>query len=240
MKFKGLILALTTTILFSGCQTIESVTDSSIKTFNTGKSRIGDWMEKSSLDQYENTTHKGIRDKFLWVEQVDNGRKVVQLAKPLIAANYKIEKRNINSLFLVTYVNHEANFIEANRKINNGIYNSEQDLAAKYFVDQAKANGHEVRVYKSVISKRVNDGLAQVIKEFSGAANLYDVDPVFVEYDKDKRVVAIMTRSWQTISAIGVDSRIYTNIYFGGDGIRWFENNFSNSYLDNALLRVYR
>lgn len=240
MKVKGLILTLSAALFFTGCQSVQTVADSTKKSFNQGTTKFGDWMEKSSLNEYENITHKGIRDKFLWIEQQENGRKRVQLAKPLIAAKYGIEKKNINSLFLVTYVNHEANFIEANRKIKNGIYNSEQDLAAKYFVDQARANGHEVRVYKSAISGRVNNGLVQPIKEFSGAANLYDNDPVFVEYDKDKRVVAIMTRSWQTISAIGVDSRIYTNIYFGGDGLRWFENNFSNSYLDNALLRVYR
>lgn len=240
MKIKGLVLALSTAVLFSGCQTVESVTSSTMNSLNQGASKFGDWMEKSSINEFENTTHKGIRDKFLWIDVNENGRKVVRLAKPLIASNFKIEKRSINSLFLVTYVNHEANFVEANRKIKNGIYNSEQDIAAKYFVDQAKANGHEVRVYKSSISGRVNNGLAQAIKEINGASNLYDVDPVFVEYDKEKRVVAIMTRSWQTISAIGVDSRIYTNIYFGGDGLRWFENNFGNNYLENALLRVYR
>lgn len=229
MKIKGLVLVLTSALLFTGCQTVTQ-----------GTTKLGDWMEKSSLNEFEQITHKGIRDKFLWIEQQENGRKRVQLAKPLIAAKFGIEKRNVNSLFLVHYVNHEANFIEANRKIENGIYNSEQDLAAKYFVDQAKANGHEVRVYKSKISGRVNNGLVQPIKEINGASNLYDVDPVFVEYDKDKRVVAIMTRSWQTISGIGVDSRIYTNIYFGGDGLRWFENNFSNSYLSDNLLRVYR
>lgn len=240
MKLNGLVLALSSAMLFTGCQSVENLTDSTKKSFNQGTNKLGDWMEKSSLSEYENTTHKGIRDKFLWVEQQENGRNKVQLAKPLIAAKYKIEKKSINSLFLVTYVNHESNFIEANRKIKSGIYNSEQDLAAKYFVDQAKAKGHEVRVYKSAISGRVNNGLAQAIKEINGAANVYDNDPVFVEYDKDMRVTAIMTRSWQTISAIGVDSRIYTNIYFGGDGLRWFENNFSNSYLADALLRVYR
>lgn len=49
-----------------------------------------------------------------------------------------------------------------------------------------------------------------------------------------------MTRSWQTIAAIGVASRIYTNIYFGEATMRWFENNFSNRYLENALIRTIR
>ncbi len=62
----------------------------------------------------------------------------------------------------------------------------------------------------------------------------------FVEFDKEGSPVAIMTRSWQTISAIGVDSRIYTNIYFTQDTLRWFENNFSNRYLKDSLIRIYK
>lgn len=240
MKLKGVLAILTSTLLFTGCQTVQSIGDSTVKSITKGTSSIGDWMESSSLKEFENMSHKGIRDKFLWIEEQENGRKRVQLAKPLIAANFKQEKRSINYLFLVLNANHEANFVEANRRIINGIYNSEKDLAAKYFVDQARANGHEVRVYKSAISGRVNYGLVQPIKQFEGAHNLYDVDPVFVEYDKNGRVKAIMTRSWQTLAGIGVDSRIYTNIYFGGEGLRWFENSFSNSYLQDNLLTVYR
>src|SRR5690606_28942202 len=101
MKIKGLVLVLTSALLFTGCQTVTQ-----------GTTKMGDWMEKSSLNEYEQITHKGIRDKFLWIEQQENGRKRVQLAKPLIAAKFSIEKRNVNSLFLVHYVNHEANFIE--------------------------------------------------------------------------------------------------------------------------------
>lgn len=86
------------------------------------------------------------------------------------------------------------------------------------------------------ISKGVNAYDGWVSK---GAQNRYDVDPAFVEFDKNGSPVAIMTRSWQTISAIGVDSRLYTNIYFAQDALRWFENNFSNRYLEDSLLRKY-
>lgn len=224
----------------SGCQQIDNMVDKTSSTIsNTGNS-IGNWMEKGALDGFEAMTHKSIRDKFLWLEKADNGRTKVQLAKPLIAAKFEQKKRMSTGLFLVSYVNHESNYAEANRKIRNGIYNSEQDLAAKYFVDQAKANGHEVHVYKSYLSGKVNSGLAQQINSYKGASNLYDVDPVFVEYDKSKRPVAIMTRSWQTLAGIGVDSRIYTNIYFGQDALRWFENSFTNSQLQDALLRIYK
>ena len=108
------------------------------------------------------------------------------------------------------------------------------------FIEQALAKGHQVRMYKKNINTDLNRGLVQFITEFNGAANRYDVDPAFVEFDKEGSPVAIMTRSWQTISAIGVDSRIYTNIYFSQDALRWFENNFSNHYLEDSLIRTIR
>ncbi|MFW1744555.1 hypothetical protein [Acinetobacter johnsonii] len=95
-------------------------------------------------------------------------------------------------------------------------------------------------MYKKNINSDLNRGLVQSITEFNGAANRYDVDPAFIEFDKDGNPVAMMTRSWQTISAIGVDSRIYTNIYFAQDALRWFENNFSNRYLEDSLIRTIR
>lgn len=153
---------------------------------------------------------------------------------------FKLEKRTMVSIYLEKYINHEANFNEANRKINNGIYISEKDLASKMFIDQALVKGHQVRMYKKNINGDLNRGLVQSITEFNGAVNRYDVDPAFVEFDKDGSPIAIMTRSWQTISAIGVDSRIYTNIYFTQDAMRWFENNFSNRYLEDSLIRTYK
>ncbi|MDC5511754.1 hypothetical protein NRA54_19320, partial [Acinetobacter baumannii] len=97
------------------------------------------------------------------------------------------------------------------------IYISEKDLAAKMFIEQALAKGNEVKQYKKNINALINQGLKQPITEFNGASNRYDVDPVLIEFDKSGSPVAIMSRTWQTISAIGVDSRIYTNIYFGNE-----------------------
>ncbi|HCQ9872693.1 TPA: hypothetical protein OMQ57_003470, partial [Acinetobacter baumannii] len=141
---------------------------------------------------------------------------------------------------LEKYITHQANFNEANRKISNGIYISEKDLAAKMFIEQALAKGNEVKQYKKNINALINQGLKQPITEFNGASNRYDVDPVLIEFDKSGSPVAIMSRAWQTISAIGVDSRIYTNIYFGNETMRWFENNFSNRTLEDSLIRIYR
>ena len=240
MKRNGLLALLISGSILTGCQQIDSISNSTANTFNKGKNAFGDWVEKSSFNEFQQMTNTSIRDKFLFYVNDERDRKVVYLAKPLVASGFNIEKRTTGTIHLVKLVNHEGTFAEANRRINNGIYNSEKDLPAKYFVDQARAQGHEVRVYKSFLSSQVNGGLVQVIKDFDGANNRYDVDPVYVEFNKENRPVAIMTRSWQTLAGIGVDSRIYTNIYFAQDGLRWFENRFTNSTLDNALLRVYR
>ena len=71
-------------------------------------------------------------------------------------------KRNIQ-IHLEKYINHEANFNEAHRKINNGIYISEKDLASKMFIEQALAKGHQVRMYKKNINTDLNRGLVQFI-----------------------------------------------------------------------------
>ena len=44
----------------------------------------------------------------------------------------------------------------------------------------------------------------------------------------------------QSLSAIGVDSRLFTSIYFGEAATNWFQNYFTNYYLENALQRVYK
>lgn len=108
------------------------------------------------------------------------------------------------------------------------------------FIEQALAKGNEVRQYKKNVNALINQGFRQSITEFNGALNRYDADPALIEFDKSGNPIAIMTRSWQIISAIGVDSRIYTNIYFGSDAMRWFQNNFSNRTLENSLIRIYR
>ena len=93
---------------------------------------------------------------------------------------------------------------------------------------------------EGLISGKVNAGLRQKVVQFNGASTTFDNDPVFVEYDKNGRAIAIMTRSWLTAENVGAMNVIYTNIYTAQDGLTWFENNFSNTYLDGALLRVYR
>lgn len=196
------------------------------------------WVSKGTQRVWDEMSNKDIRNKFLVLSSRSDNN-VIILNQSLINDKFKLEKRTMGSIHLEKYINHEANFNEANRKINNGIYISEKDLASKMFIEQALAQGHQVRMYKKNINTDLNRGLVQSITEFNGAANRYDVDPAFVEFDKDGSPVAIMTRSWQTISAIGVDSRIYTNIYFAQDALRWFENNFSNRYLEESLIRKY-
>ena len=222
-----------------GCQQIQTAADSTTGAISKGVSAYDGWVSKGTQRVWDEMLNKDIRNKFLVLSSRSNNN-VIILNQSLMNDKFKLEKRTMGSIYLEKYINHEANFNEANRKINNGIYISEKDLASKMFIEQALAKGHQVRMYKKNINSDLNRGLVQSITEFNGAVNRYDVDPAFVEFDKDGSPVAIMTRSWQTISAIGVDSRIYTNIYFAQDALRWFENNFSNRYLEDSLIRTYK
>ncbi|MDP7848844.1 hypothetical protein [Acinetobacter baumannii] len=214
---------------FTGCQSIEKAS-----------SHISSVISKQQEDLYNNMVNTHIRDAFFYTTRNDKGAFEIHLAKPLVAAGFNLESKDRGTFYLKRDVNHEGNVQDAFREMRSGVYNSEKDLPAKYFVDQAKAQGHEVRVYKSYVSGKVNAELRQKAVQFSGATLTFDNDPVFVEYDKSGQAVAIMTRTWLTAENIGVMNVIYTNVYTARDGLRWFENNFSNSYLDNALLRVYR
>lgn len=225
-------------INLTGCQQIQTVADSTVSVISKGVNAYDGWISKGTQQVWDEMANKEIRNKFLVLSSSSN--KMIVLNPSLINDKFKLEKRTMGSIHLEKYINHEANFNEANRKINNGIYLSEKDLASKMFIEQALAKGHQVRMYKKNINSDLNRGLVQSITEFNGAVNRYDVDPAFVEFDKEGSPVAIMTRSWQTISAIGVDSRIYTNIYSAQDTLRWFENNFSNRYLDDSLIRTIR
>ena len=221
-----------------GCQQMQTVTDSTTGAISKGITAYDGWVSKGTQRVWDEMLNKDIRNKFLVLSSLSDNN-VIILNQSLMNDKFKLEKRTMGSIYLEKYINHEANFNEANRKINNGIYISEKDLASKMFIEQALAKGHQVHMYKKNINSDLNRGLVQSITEFNGAVNRYDVDPAFVEFDKDGSPVAIMTRSWQTISAIGVDSRIYTNIYFAQDALRWFENNFSNRYLEESLIRKY-
>lgn len=222
-----------------GCQHIQTVADSTTSVISKGITAYDGWVSKGTQRVWDEMLNKDIRNKFLFLSSVSDNN-VIILNQSLMNDKFKLEKRTMGSIYLEKYINHEANFNEANRKINNGIYISEKDLASKMFIEQALAKEHQVRMYKKNINSDLNRGLVQSITEFNGAVNRYDVDPAFVEFDKDGSPIAIMTRSWQTISAIGVDSRIYTNIYFTQDAMRWFENNFSNRYLEDSLIRTYK
>lgn len=178
-----------------------------------------------------------IRDKFLVLSQENNSNSI-KLNPILIKDKYKLEKHTFDVIYLEKYITHQANFKEENRKIYNGLYISEKDLTAKLFIEQALAKGNEVRLYKKNINASINKGHRQTITEFNGVFNRYDADPILIEFDKSGSPVAIMTYSWQTISANSIDSRIYTNIHFESETMRWFENNFSNRALEYSLICI--
>ncbi|MDC5558430.1 hypothetical protein E2R16_12030 [Acinetobacter seifertii] len=235
-------LLFTTSLLMStlaGCQQIQTIAGGTVSTISKGVQAYDGWVSKGTMRIWDGMQNKSIRNKFLVLSQNENNN-IIKLNSILINDNFKLEKRTFDAIYLEKYITHQANFNEANRKINNSIYISEKDLPAKMFIEQALAKGNEVKQYKNNINALINRSLKQPITEFKGASNRYDADAALIEFDKAGSPVAIMTRSWQTISAIGVDSRIYTNIYFGIETMRWFENSFPNRVLENSLIRTYR
>lgn len=225
--------------LLVGCQQMQQAANSTIDSISKGVQVYDGWISKGNIKAWNEIRDQKIRDTFL-VLATNGENNSITLKESLLNDKYKLEKRNFDAIYLEKYITHQANFAEANRKINNGIYISEKDLAAKLFIKQAIARGNEVRMYKKEVNTSINKNLKQAITAFHGASNRYDVDPALIEFDKNGSPISIMTRSWQTISAIGVDSRIYTNIYFGVDMMRWFENNYTNHYLENNYIRTYR
>ncbi|MCH2003900.1 hypothetical protein [Acinetobacter ursingii] len=239
MNKKAFILLTTVAGLsLSGCQQMQDAANTTMGSVSKGIKAYDGWVSKGTQRVWDEMVNPAIRDKFLVLNQSQNGNNQIKLNPILVNDKFELKERNFNTIYLEKYVLQESNFDEANRRIRNGAYISEKDLAAKLFIEQALAQGHEVRVYKASVNADINQQLKQTITEFKGAQNNYGFDPVFVEFDKSGSPVAIMTRSWQTISAIGVASRIYTNIYFGQATMRWFENNFSNRYLENTLIRT--
>jgi hypothetical protein len=239
MKKMALTISCILVVTLAGCQQMQQAANSTITSISKGVQAYDGWIGKGNVKAWGEMRDENIRNKFL-VLSSESENNSITLNQVLLNDKYKLEKRTFDAIFLEKYITHQANFSEANRRIDNGMYISEKDLAAKLFIEQALARGNEVRMYKKSVNAAINNNLRQAITNFNGASNRYDADPAFVEFDKNGSPVSIMTRSWQTISAIGVDSRIYTNIYFGKDMMRWFENNYSNRYLENNFIRTYR
>ena len=225
---------------FTGCQSIQSAGSNVASGLAKGVSSFDNWVGAGTVDVFNNFENKKIRDAFLVLEMQNEKAGVMRLKPELLAAKFKREKRTYTTIYLEKYVWNQANYSDANRKIEVGDYVSEKDEAAKLFIEQARASGNEVRLYKKSVNRAINDGLKQVISDINGSQNRYDADPAMIEFDKNGSPVAIMSRSWQTLGAIGVDSRIYTNIYTGESTMRWFENEFGNKSLENNLIRVIK
>lgn len=234
------VLTVISTFSLTACQQVQTLADASVKTISQGIDAYDGWIEKGHVRLWGMFENESLRDTYLMLEDRGEGKGAIKINPKLQADKYKLEKRNFDAIFLEKYVGHYSNFSDANRKIDQAVYISEKDLAAQMYIDQARKNGNEVRIYKSGLNRDINNFMGQAITKFDGAQNRYNADPAFVEFDKNGSPVSFMTRSWQTISAIGVDSRIYTNIYFGKDAMRIFENRFGNKYLEDNLIRVIK
>lgn len=226
---KVLLSFLLSVSLLSGCQTFNELSDG-----------VSQYVANGHKSLYDNIVNKDIRNAFLIPLTTDKGLFNYSLAKPLVAAKFKIHKINTGMLVIEHFTSAYGETQDALKAIRIRQYNAAADLPAKYFVDQARAHGNTVIVYKAAISGSINAGLWQPPIEFKGSFANYGNEPVFVEFDKTGSPIAIMTRTWQTHENIGTGNTLYTNIYFARDALTWFQNNFSNSYLDNYTMKIYR
>lgn len=200
---------------------------------------IAESAERQTVERWDNASNKTMRDAFLVKEINEKGRSTISLVKPLLDVQFKLDKHTTSSIFLRSELKNLPSMSDVDSYISRGIYNTEQDLASKYFIEQARKQGHVVKVYRPALAGDINRGLIQRAEPMNNAYPVYGAEPALVEYDKDGRPVAIMTRTWLKTQLVWVNAWLYTNIYTSGDGIRWFENNFGNDVLANNLMRTY-
>lgn len=240
MKKLGLILLITAAV--TGCSTAPITMNGHTVNHKGIFAGFNNMLDKASLDIYNEISNKPLRDAFLMVEPDVNGGVSVIPVKPLLAAGFIKDKiKSEDGLFgfeLRKWYDSDGNVVR--NHIRNNDYRSDADLAAKYFVDQARSQGHTVRQYNSRIADRVNDRLVTLgAQPEKNIENIWAKDPVFVEYDANNRVVAFMTRKWQVTQMFAYQASMYTNIYFGQTATQWFEKEFDNADLSQSLMRKY-
>lgn len=177
---KKTFILLTTVAGFSlsGCQQMQNAANSTMGSVSKGLQAYDGWVSKGTQRVWDEMVNPAIRDKFLVLTQSKNGNNQIKLNPLLVNDKFELKERNFSTIYLEKYVLQESNFDEANRRIRNGAYISEKDLAAKLFVEQALAQGHELRIYKASVNADINQQLKQTIVEFKGAQNNYGFDPL--------------------------------------------------------------
>ena len=101
-----------------------------------------------------------------------------------------------------------------------------------------KKRGNTVKIYRPLMTKKLNQLFTQPFEPMQQTAEWYSKDIALIEFDNNNRPVSIMTRAHQAFTTIGVNSSMYTTIFFGNGNMRHFENNVSNSLLEDAYLRT--
>lgn len=115
---------------------------------------------------------------------------------------------------------------------------SEADAIATKFVETAKKRGNKVKLYRpamgKVMAKIFNPGFNQL----KGSVYMYGVDPVLIEVDNSNRPVAFLSRAHHLGNYLGWQSWMYSNVYFGANMTRHFENNVRPSVLEANFIRL--
>jgi hypothetical protein len=116
-------------------------------------------------------------------------------------------------------------------------YDSSRDKIASIYIKTAKARGHIVKMYKNFvnakIAKLVRPGVYSDI-----SIKKFDLDPCFIEFDKNGRVVSALVRRhyFVSINNRGLYSHDRDSIILFGKYARLIERLISNDDLANGYI----
>ena len=119
-----------------------------------------------------------------------------------------------------------------------GNFDSSDDDIAKTFINNAKANGNSVKMYKRDVNAIMSSSLPKTWK-LANLDSAYNLDNAFIEYDKDGRMVAVLARMHYYGKSLG-----YSNTRISFVGFKYWarqvENQVGNAYLTNGFITEFK
>lgn len=121
-------------------------------------------------------------------------------------------------------------------------FDSSTDLIAQRYIKVAKSRGSMVKMYKTSVNTAISRVIPNSNKMNNSPYRRYDLDPAFIEFDKDGKIKSILIRKhvFSSVRMFGGirwlhhrDSQI---IY--GNKIRTIEINIGNDVLENGYIRT--
>lgn len=110
----------------------------------------------------------------------------------------------------------------------------EGDLAAKRFVETAKARGNIVKLYQPALGGRINVIFTQPFVDAPQRIKALNKENALIEWNTAGRPVSIMVRSLQAVTSIGVNIYRYTSIYMGPENMRHLENSINRRTIEES------